>query len=175
MIQWKEIGEAPNYWISNRGEILSKRIEGKEKLIKLFNNPKTGYPQVSLIITDKKAPKKITKTFYPHQLVAKYFVDNPKEYDRVHHKDHNKHNNHYWNLEWVSQQQNIHHCYNSDEKNKPRNMKQIEVWDVQGNFIGTFPSINQAAKEMNYSPATVWRQVKGWIKNPKRHLFKYEE
>ena len=174
MIEWKQIEEAPDYWISNRGEVLSKRVEGKEIIKKLHNNPKTGYLQTSLLLNPKDRPKK-TYTFYPHQLVAKYFVDNPKEYDRVHHKDHNKHNNHYWNLEWVSQQQNIHHYYNSDEKNKPRNMKQIEVWDVQGNFIGTFPSINQAAKEMNYSPATVWRQVKGWIKNPKRHLFKYEE
>ena len=174
MIQWKQIEEAPDYWISNRGEFLSKRIDGKEKLVKLFSNVKTGYLQACLIVTPKgMKPKK--KTFYPHQLVASYFVDNPNGYNRVNHKDLQKHNNHYWNLEWVSQEQNIHHYYNSNAKNKPRNMKPIEVWTITGDYIDTFSSINQEAKEMGYSPATVWRQVRGDIKNPERLVFKYAE
>ena len=177
MIQWKEIEEAPNYWISNRGEVLSKRVKDKEKLIKPFDNQKTGYPQVCLIITDKGAPKKKTKTFYPHQLVAKYFVDNPNGYNRVNHKDLDKTNNHYWNLEWVSQQQNIHHYYNSDAKNKPRNMKRVEVYDIHHNYIDTFPSINQAAKEMGVAPSSVYKQCQsgGGGKRVKTYIFKYEE
>ena len=174
MIQWKRIEEAPDYWISNRGEIISKRIDGKELMLKLVNNQNTGYQQVTLVITPKGTNVK-RKTFYPHQLVANAFVDNPNGYNRVNHKDLNKNNNHYWNLEWVSQEQNIHHYYNSNAKNKPRNMKPIEVWTITGDYIDTFPSINQAAKEMGYSPATVWRQVRGDIKNPERLVFKYKE
>lgn len=175
MIQWKQIEEAPDYWISNRGEVLSKRIEGKEKLVKLFHNTKTGYLQCCIILTDKGAPKTKKQTVYPHQLVAKYFVDNPNNLNRIHHKDHQKHNNHYWNLEWVTQEKNIHEYYNSDEKNKPRNMKAVEVWSTKGDYIGTYPSINKAAKEMGVCASTVHNQCTGKSKVGKFYQFKYEE
>ena len=102
-------------------------------------------------------------------------MDNPDNHNRVHHKDHNKINNHYWNLEWVSQEQNIHAYYNSDERNKPRNMKSIEVYKVNGDYVNTFPSINKASKELGISPSTIWRQLKGEVTNPKKYIVKYEE
>lgn len=176
MIQWKQIEEAPDYWINNRGEILSKRIAGKEKMIKIITNPYTGYKQIGLMVTPKgvKPPKKLTAS--PHLLVANYFLDNPNGYNRVNHKDLDKTNNHYWNLEWVSQEQNIHHYYQSDAKNKPRNMKRVEVWTKGGEYVGTYPSINKAAKETNTTPASVWRQCKkGGAKKPRTYLFRYEE
>lgn len=171
-IEWKKIEMAPDYWISNRGEVLSRRTSN-EKLLTSFHNKKTGYCHVSLSINPKPSPGK--RTYQIHQLVAQAFVDNPHGYDRVHHLDHDKTNNHYWNLCWVSQEQNIHAYYNSDEKNKPRNMKPIEVWDTKGNYINSFPSINKAAKETGVSPSTVWKIVKGKIKEPRKYIFKYEE
>lgn len=176
MIQWKQIEEAPDYWISNRGEILSKRVEGKEKLITLHENKKTGYQQVTLITSHKDAYFRLKKTFYPHQLVAEYFVENPKNYNRINHKDLDKHNNHYWNLEWVSQEQNIHHYYNSNAENKPRNMKAVSVWDKEMNYIGTYPSVNSAAKAMGVQPSSVHNQCKvGGATKPRTFVFKYEE
>jgi hypothetical protein len=174
MIQWKQLEEAPDYWVSNRGEFLSKRVEGKEMILKVHKNHKTGYLQQGLVISGKGEPRR-TKTFYPHVLVAKYFCENPNGYDRVHHKDHNKHNNHYWNLEWVSQEQNIHEYYNSDEPNKPRNMRPVEVWTVKGDYVGTYPSMNKAGKELGISPTTVWRQLSGRAKSGRKYIFKYEE
>ena len=38
---------------------------------------------------------------YAHRLVAEYFVPNLMRLPQVHHKDENKLNNHYSNLEWV--------------------------------------------------------------------------
>lgn len=174
MIQWRQIEEAPDYWISNRGEVLSKRVEGKEKIITPHCNPTTGYMQVSLIISDKSDVRK-TKTFYPHQLVALYFCERKDGHNRVHHKDHQKTNNHYWNLSWVSQETNIWEYYQSAEKNKPRNMKEIEVWTTKGDYIATYPSINKAAKEMKVSPTTVWRQARGDYKSSMKIMFKYKE
>ena len=174
MIEWKQIEEAPDYYISNRGEILSTRIEGKEKPIKTHINRKTGYLQVTINIEPKPFRRK--KTFYPHILVAHYFVENPNNYDRVNHKDLDKRNNHYWNLEWVSQEQNIHHYYNSGAKNKPRNMKKVEVWSKDGHYINTYSSINQAAKAMGTNASSVHSQCKkGGAQNPRTYLFKYED
>ena len=175
MIKWKQIEEAPDYWISNRGEVLSKRIEGKEKLIKLFANQKTGYLQCCLIITPKGDPKRKKVTVYPHQLCAQYFVDNPDNLNRVHHKDHQKNNNHYWNLKWVTQEINIWEYYHSDEKNKPRNMKRVEAWTASGDYIGTYPSVNKAAKEIGVCPSTVHNQCTGKSKVGKVYQFKYEK
>ena len=47
--------------------------------------------------------------FLVHRLVAEYWVANPDPLTRncVNHKDNNRLNNNYWNLEWVSQQQNL--------------------------------------------------------------------
>lgn len=59
---------------------------------------------------------------YVHRLVAQAFVPNPNGYTDVNHKDGNKQNNHYSNLEWCSRQQNIDHSWatglSTNEMNK---------------------------------------------------------
>lgn len=172
MIEWKQIEEAPDYWINNRGEILSKRFEGKEKLLKRHINRYTGYQQICLAISEA-GEEHVRKTFTIHRLVGKYFVPNPNNLNRINHKDLDKMNNHYWNLEWVSQEENIHHYYNSDVKNKPRNMKPVEVWDVDGNFMGEFPSVSKAAKEIGCSPSVLHDSLTGRVKKPQRFIVKY--
>lgn len=37
-----------------------------------------------------------------HRWLAKAFIENPNNYDIVHHKDHNPHNNRIENLQWIS-------------------------------------------------------------------------
>lgn len=172
MIEWKQIEECPDYWINNRGEVLSKRIEGKEKLLKAHLNKYTGYMQIALTLSEK-GEKLVKKTFTIHRLVSEYFVPNPNGYNRVNHKDLDKTNCHYWNLEWVTQEENIHHYYNSDKKNKPRNMKPIEIWDVEGNFLGEFPSINRGAKEVGCNTSVLYDSLTGRVKNPQRFIVKY--
>ena len=171
--EFKQIPEAPDYYISNRGEVLSKRVDGKEKMMTMHKNNTTGYMQVVLCIEDK--PSRVTKTFYPHQVVAKLFIPNPKGYDRVNHIDHNKINNHIHNLEWCTQAHNIQAYYKSNQKDKPREMKAVEVWSVDGHYIKTFPSINQCSIELKVNPSTVWKGVKGLVKSPKKYEFRYAE
>ena len=85
-IEYKQILDAPDYWIGNNGTILSRRVEGKELEIKQHLNPKTGYMQVALCINEKKKNGLYgRKTMYPHRLVAEYFCDNPNDYNTVNH------------------------------------------------------------------------------------------
>ena len=172
-IEYKQIKEAPDYYICNNGTVLSKRIEGKELEIKQHTNPKTGYRQLALCIGDKNT--KARKTFYPHRLVAEYFVDNPNGYNTVNHINGIKTHNFVSNLEWCTQAHNIHHFYNSDAKGKPREMKAVEQWSLDGHYIATFPSVSNASKETGVNVASVYHCCKGKIKKPKHYFFKYKE
>ena len=48
-----------------------------------------------------------------HRLVAQLYIDNPYNFKTVNHKNGNKQDNHFENLEWVTQRQNVFHFHNS--------------------------------------------------------------
>lgn len=65
-----------------------------------------GYSYVDLYFEGGK------KEFWlVHRLVAKLFVQNPENLPQVNHKDGDRSNNHYSNLEWVSASENQKHAY----------------------------------------------------------------
>lgn len=96
MEKWKTIPNYPNYKVSNEGNVLNIK---KNKLMSATLNKK-GYLVVKLSINNK------AKQFKIHRLVAQLFVNNFNNYDCVNHKDENKQNNHYLNLEWCNHQYN---------------------------------------------------------------------
>ena len=49
------------------------------------------------------------KTFLLHRVIAITYIPNPDDLPQVNHKDGNKSNNNYLNLEWVTGQQNVTH------------------------------------------------------------------
>jgi len=175
MIEYKQIEEAPDYYIGNNGTILSRRVEGKELEIKQHINPKTGYMQAALCLHEKNGKLYKRKTMYPHRLVAQYFCDNPNNYNTVNHINGIKTHNFVSNLEWCTQQHNIHHFYNSNATNKPRKMKAVEQWSLDGHYIATFPSVNRASIETGVNVASVYHCCKGRTKRPKHYFFKYKE
>ena len=65
-----------------------------------------GYQRVSLSLNGK-----VTRVFI-HRLVALHFVDNPNQHEYVNHKDGNRENNHYLNLEWVTASYNVKDGFN---------------------------------------------------------------
>lgn len=109
---WRQIDGYENHEISNLGNIRSKDVvrivngrwgklcekKYKGKLLKPY---KAGnYLGIRLAMGDKN--------LYIHRLVAQAFVNGDKSLC-VNHKDGNKHNNHYENLEWVTHSQNMKH------------------------------------------------------------------
>lgn len=112
---WKDIdGHFGIYQISNFGRIKSldrispqgNRLTGK---IKHTYDNGNGYEYVDL--SDNNAIR--TKASI-HRLVAFAFVENPNNYPQVNHKDENKYNNHYLNLEWCTQKYNNNYGNHSE-------------------------------------------------------------
>ena len=92
------------YTISNYGRLFNTKKELKPYLL---NN---GYYSCILCKDGNRKNKTI------HQLVAKHFVEGYKEGLVVNHKDLNKTNNHYSNLEWITPKENSIHYHQNKNK-----------------------------------------------------------
>lgn len=112
---WKPVKHYESYYeVSNKGNIRSiERIVvlpthqylKRQKIIKQFKD-RRGYFHVKLYNGFGEC-----KSLTTHRIVALTFIDNPEGLIEVNHIDHNKHNNHVDNLEWITRSDNIKHSY----------------------------------------------------------------
>lgn len=86
----------PNYILYDDGFIWN--ISNKRSLEPWIGSK--GYNFVTLYNSDGR------RNFRLHRLVAENFVPNPLNKPDVNHRDENKNNNHYTNLEWVTKLEN---------------------------------------------------------------------
>lgn len=99
---WKDIKDYEGYYqISSEGNVRNTKTQ---QILKGDTN-NLGYRRVTLY-----AP--IRKRFFIHRLVALHFCEGYSEELVVNHKDGNKQNNNYLNLEWVTRSENDLHAYN---------------------------------------------------------------
>jgi len=115
METWETINGYENYQISNYGSVRSlsrivkRRGKGfgvtKERILKPYfkKKKKRKYYMVRLSKNGK------AKDFQVHRMVGLCFVDNPENKPHVNHIDNNPLNNHYKNLEWCTQRENVNH------------------------------------------------------------------
>lgn len=102
---WKEVlGYDVLYEVSNFGRVRTRHSKEKGytneyRIVKPTDNG-NGYLRFNWKTNGRN------KTVYVHKLVALYFVDNPYGYVEVNHKDEDKTNNKFDNLEWCT------HLYN---------------------------------------------------------------
>lgn len=89
------------YKVDKSGIILNLRT-GKE--LKPQDNG-NGYKKVTLTIDGKQLQR------YVHRLVAEAYCVKPEGANQINHIDGNKSNNHYSNLEWVSNSENQKHAH----------------------------------------------------------------
>jgi len=104
----------PNYKISNFGNLINSQTGLKK--ISITN----VYPAYALSHEGEN------KSFLAHKLVASFFVEGRTE-ERciVNHKDENKKNPHYTNLEWVTQKENM--IYSANRKRFNMVVKHINM------------------------------------------------
>lgn len=154
--EWLPINSIPQYsqfkgiFCSNTGKVWSinkyKAIGGY--LLKVHIN-NVGYPVVGL--KDKSTGK--SKFIKVHRLVCHLF-NNPNNCDvselTVNHLDGDKTNNHYSNLEFCTQRENVQHFWNSELSIAARNKISI------GNK-GRIPS-DEAREKMSISAKNRWNK-----------------
>lgn len=158
------------YQVSNMGRIRSVdrvvSINGKRGSYEKHVQPRIiaqrknrGYPYVSLSKNGKIYAEKV------HRCVCLAFIDNPKGYIDVNHKNGDRSDNRVENLEWCTRQYNIWHSYYVTHR-KPSGCKKVMCIE---NGIA-YPSCMAAGRDLNLKSSGhiadvangVYKQYKGY-------------
>lgn len=85
------------------------------------------------------------KAYLVHRLVAECFVFNNDVINNtiVNHKDENKSNNVYTNLEWCDKSYNVHYGNCIDKISKNNSKSRIFKYDIFGNIVSIYNNANQ--------------------------------
>ncbi len=109
--RWKKIKEYPNYAISDWGRVkrIAKDNNGQDRNAKIGKILKSaivtgGYKQIGLFADGER------KGFLIHKLVAHYFIGSCPKEKELNHKDADKENNYYGNLEYITHSENMKHA-----------------------------------------------------------------
>lgn len=116
-LEWRPIPGYEGYYdVSNYGDVKSltrfvPRQNGngdlsvKERIL----TAQVTHSQYLRVQLNKETVK---KNHLIHRLVASAFIDNPDNKPQVNHKDSNRQNNHFDNLEWATPSEDVQHSYN---------------------------------------------------------------
>lgn len=129
------------YSINEEGDIFSlpKLVKRKDGNITFFKHQgkilsgaiaSNGYRVVNLYKNKKR------KTVTVHRLVAKTFLENHKNHPCINHKDGNKLNNNYKNLEWCSYKYNLNEAMKMGFRNFKylRRLSDSQVKDIRKDY-----------------------------------------
>lgn len=163
-----------DYLITPFGDIFSSKT-------KRFLKPKIGNKGYLLISLRDKSGKQ--KTFSVHRAVAKHFISNPENKPCVNHKDTNRLNCHFENLEWVTYSENNKYSFSVGKFGK-HNMNIYRLIEVSkkpviqkakdGLIIKTWGSMSEASKELSISVSGICMATSGKLKTYKGFLWSYK-
>ncbi len=156
MEQWKAIklkDVKGIYEVSSYGRVrsVSREVIRKDgvlchiesKVLKMGISDK-GYQKVQLCHYSKmKGNHRV------HRLVGFAFIDNPFNYPEINHKNGDKLNNHYKNLEWVTRRMNIRHAIDTGllDPYTKSTTKVVYKLTKEGLVLDRYGSIEEAAME----------------------------
>ncbi len=180
---WKDIEELNKlYQISNFGRIKRKQRKTTASFVnERFSNPQDngkGYLQLYVQIN------RIRTMLYVHRLVGIYFIPNPLSLPTINHKDGNKKNNHFTNLEWLSLGDNVRHAFSlglvpsqKGKRSGKENYASIPVLAFKNEiFIKEFESMSLAGSEFGLDHSSVRSVCLGKSKQTKEgYTFKLKE
>jgi hypothetical protein len=132
---WKVIpGYEGRYDVSDQGRVWSRTTHSALKPNRMTH----GYLCVHLY----KGGKRTRKVCTIHQLVAKAFLQNPKCYIEVNHKNFIRTDNRIDNLEWVSRKENVQHALAAGRRVKPE--KKVKGISIATGLVYSFNSLIEA-------------------------------
>lgn len=103
--KWKTLKFHKNYKVSNYGRVKNKTTG---RILRNRKSSSGQYPTVAITVNGK------VKNFYVHRLVAEYFIGECPEGHLVNHINPDRMNAYYnavWNLEYVTQKENMRHAH----------------------------------------------------------------
>lgn len=159
---WKQIPNF-NYMVSSLGRV--RNLKTNNLLHPVLT---CGYYKVRLSQEGK------TSDYTVHQLVYQVFnndYSNNKEYV-IDHINGNKLDNSVTNLRKISISDNVLSALYNTKTNKTG--KPVSQYDLDGNFIATYPSASAAARILNLDSSTISKVCRGQNKTHGGFIFKYE-
>lgn len=169
---WKDVkGYEGKYQVSNLG-----RVKSLDRIIEQYN----GYKKFTYLKKGRILKSKVKNSYdsvvfsvngkhkcrMVHRLVAEAFIENPKNLPEVNHKDGNKSNPHYDNLEWCTSSENQKHACITGLQKTSRGANHYQSKKVIDTNTGTiFNSIIEASNHINKAYPYVSRMLRGKQKN----------
>ena len=175
---WKAIaGYEGKYQVSNLGRVRSiprtekdsmgRRHRTNGGIRKLTLSP-SGYLVVNLWKDHKGSHKRVNR------LVAEAFIPNPNNYDVVNHKDEDKINNHVYNLEWMTNADNLRYGTRT-ERAATSNQKDVIQMSAEGEVIAEYHSIKEASEKTGINKAGIAMNCRGERKKAGGFIWKFKE
>lgn len=158
---WKPIKDWEWYMVDEYGNIKNSRtgriLDGDKNSI--------GYSRVCLYDGERK------QRFFRHRLVAECFIPNPDNLPEVNHKDGDKDNCYFENLEWCTRSHNEQHAWQNHlkEYNSGTIPNKPFIVEFENGTFKEYSSQKILAKELSLSQATVG----GWLVGRTHSYYKY--
>lgn len=157
---WKPVSEAPNYEVSNFGRVKNAKYD---RLLTPSN--KKGYRKVGLRVDGHSITRSV------HQLVAQVFVEGFHALVEVNHKDGNKANNHFTNLEWTTHSENMIHAVITGLFKPPGGRPRKAVRIIETGEV--FDSLSECAMAIDGHHGCIQQCIDGRQKSHKGYTFEY--
>ena len=127
---------------------------------------KDGYLRVWLYKDGKSRKRPI------HRLVAEAFIPNPDNLPMINHKSEIRTQNNVENLEYCDAKYNSNYGNCLERRGKSRS-RQVNQYTLEGKFVQTFDSINDAANHIKVNPSMISMVLHGRYQTTKGFIFRF--
>lgn len=127
-----------DYKVDEEGNVWSFKYKEPRILATWLGS--SPYKQVHLCLNNE------IKKYLVHRLVAETYLKNPDNLQIVHHKDGDTLNNRVDNLEWTTQQKNVHESYINTGLGATRNAIKVRLYNGD-ELVGEFSNQKEACRE----------------------------
>lgn len=161
---WKTIEEFPDYEVSNIARVRNK----KTGLIRIPSVGKRGYPSLSF----KKDGGLYQRTL--HRVFAIAWIPNPENKKEINHKNGDKCDCSFSNLEWATSSENMEHARRTGLHNADGDKA---VWQLKnGEVVATYKSCSEAARITGFNRGNISSCARGntKLKTYKGYEWKYK-